>query len=130
MKTIILHQVNCKGVMGAGFALVIRRKFPDCYSGYRKYCRENNNLLGKVYIYENDDYIILNMFSQDDYGINKIQTDYNAMEIALKYIRELYPYEIITAPYKIGCGLAGGDWDIVSKLLEKYNISISTHIKF
>ena len=33
--TIICHQVNCKGVMGAGLAKQIRDKWPDVYDRYR-----------------------------------------------------------------------------------------------
>ena len=36
----ILHQTNCKGVMGAGLALQIRNKYPDVYAKYRILCKE------------------------------------------------------------------------------------------
>lgn len=130
MKTIILHQVNCLGVMNAGFAAYVRRKFPQCFKGYRQFCRGTENPLGKVYIYENEKYIILNMFSQNYYGRRGLYTDYEAMETALQYIRSIYPTETITAPHYIGCGLGGGDWNIVSKILEKYNITTSREIHF
>ena len=36
--TIICQQVNCMGVMGAGLAAQIRRKWPNVYNEYRKRC--------------------------------------------------------------------------------------------
>lgn len=131
MKQIILHQVNCQGVMGAGFALYIKKTYPLCFIKYKEICDSNttkSNLLGTFQVFEGDLDIILNMFSQDRYGRGKCQTNYQAMEKALNSIRLTFPTETITAPDKIGCGLAGGDWRIVSKLLKKYDIQVSNNI--
>lgn len=131
-KRIILHQVNCQGVMGAGFAKQIKNKYPLCFTEYKKICKtkKSEELLGTIYIYEGDKDIIINMFSQDKYGRDKRYTDYIAMEKAIKKLRKIYPSEIIIAPYKIGCGLAGGNWDIVKEILERYNIIVSKNIIF
>ena len=132
-REIILHQVNCRGVMGSGFAKYVRDTFPGLYMSYNRLCHTHPSkyLLGRVFIYNYQNYIILNMFSQLDYGHKgKVYTDYDAMENALKYIRNKFPTEKITAPKYIRCDRGGGDWNIVSKLLEKYNISTSTNIVF
>lgn len=130
-KLIIVHQVNCKGVMGAGFAKQVRDRYPELYAQYRIMCQSasSKDLLGHIMIYEEDDKIIVNMFSQEDYGNGVRQTDYEAMDKALQSLRVLYPNDIIIAPYKIGCGLGGGDWSVVSKILQKYNIETSTNIQ-
>lgn len=130
-KLIIVHQVNCKGVMGVGFAKQVRDRYPELYMQYRIMCQSASpkDLLGKIMIYEADDKIIVNMFSQDDYGTDVRQTDYEAMDNALHALRKLYPYNTIIAPHKIGCGLGGGDWSVVSKILQKYNIQTSTNIR-
>lgn len=131
MKRIIVHQVNCQGVMGAGFAKQIRNVYPDCYEEYKKFCIEHEKeLLGNICIYEGKRDIIINLFSQDRYGRNKRYTDYQAMEQGFKRIRKVFPTEEIIAPYMIGCGLAGGDWNIVLPLLKKYNITVSKNIRF
>ena len=36
--TMILHQVNCQGVMGSGIAKQVREKFPNVYEAYKEYC--------------------------------------------------------------------------------------------
>lgn len=74
-KRIILHQVNCQGVMGAGFAKQIKNKYPLCFNEYKQICKNKNSkeLLGTIYIYEGNKDIIVNMFSQDKYGRDKRQ---------------------------------------------------------
>ena len=42
---IVLHQVNCMGVMGAGFAKYVRNTFPDCYTQYKEHCSKPNVIL-------------------------------------------------------------------------------------
>lgn len=130
-KRIIIHQVNCKGVMGAGFAKQVKDKYPQLFKDYRERCMmlDSTELLGTNYYYEDENIIIVNMFSQNNYGTEARQTNYEAMAICLDKIRKMYPTQAIVAPYRIGCGLGGGDWNIVSKLLEKYNIETSTNIK-
>ena len=111
-KLIIVHQVNCKGVMGSGFAKQVADRYPELYMQYRIICQSasSKELLGHIMIYEADDKIIVNMFSQDDYGNGVRQTDYEAMNKALQSLIILYPNDNIIAPYKIGFGLGGGDW--------------------
>lgn len=130
-KRIIIHQVNCKGVMGAGFAKQVKDKYPQLFKNYRERCMmfDYTELLGTNYYYEDENIIIVNMFSQNNYGTEARQTNYEAMATCLDKIRKMYPTQTIVAPYRIGCGLGGGDWNIVSKLLEKYNIETSSDIK-
>lgn len=128
---IICHQVNCQGVMGAGIAKQIKEKFPACYEAYKEVVNTagKENCLGRVYFYEHaSGRFIANMFSQFNiYPRNKVHTDYNAFRKCCKSIKELV-FNLwgkntsdckIGFPYKIGCGLAGGDWSIVSQILEE-----------
>lgn len=123
-RDIILHQVNCKGVMGGGIAKQIRQQHPNLYWRYYIHCKQNTHLLGTVLYYRLPQYIIANCFGQDDYGRTKQYTDYEALQkcfieigvLADKY-REQGNDLKIGIPYKIGCGLGGGDWDIVYKMI-------------
>lgn len=92
--------------------------------------KKSEELLGTIYIYEGNKDIIVNMFSQDKYGRDKRYTNYIAIEKAIKELRKIYPSETIIAAYKIGCGLAGGNWNIVKEILERYNIAVSKNIIF
>ena len=42
-ERIIVHQVNCRGVMGAGIAKQIKEKWPDVYTSYRDLLLQQDN---------------------------------------------------------------------------------------
>lgn len=42
-EDLIIHQVNCKGVMGGGIALEIRKRFPQVYNRYKEECNKYGN---------------------------------------------------------------------------------------
>lgn len=122
---VLCHQVNCMGVMGGGIALSIKLLYPHVYNCYNSYCIQNKYseyLLRQTQIIpiDIDKHIyIANLFSQYRYGRDKCHTDYSALETCLSNVRH-YCYENnlqMAVPNKIGCGLAGGDWNIVKQLL-------------
>lgn len=125
---IIIHQVNCQGVMGSGVAKQVKDKYPNVYSSYRVMCesRTSQELLGNVLLVNTLEYIsngkrirmIANFFSQDNYGNNGVFTDYNAFRECLEYMRDEYNNYSMAIPYLIGCRRGGGDWDIVYKMIE------------
>ena len=115
---IIVHQVNCKGVAGAGLALAIRKKWPD----WHKHYQFNPPSLGAIDQYEVEPGIeVCSFYAQDSFG-QGLQTNYDAFLLCLKRLRlalaEKRNPTTVFFPYKIGCGLAGGDWDIVSQFIE------------
>jgi len=140
-ENIICQQVNCKKVMGSGLAKQIRTKYPEVYQSYKKFCESEKELLGEVNSVvvqdkaTNRTYIILNIFGQDGYGRDKQYTDYNALKRAFKRIYDnlnisgmpFYGMSI-AIPYNFGCGLAGGNWNIVYKIIEEifqdYDVTI------
>lgn len=121
---IICHQTNCKGVMGAGIALQIKRTYPNVYEVYKKYCKEyGSNLLGKtLFVNCGDGKVVANLFGQNNYGRGFCQTDYKALDEAIASVKKVATKakKNVGFPYKIGCDLAGGDWNIVSKIIEKH----------
>jgi O-acetyl-ADP-ribose deacetylase (regulator of RNase III) len=132
----ICHQVNCRAVMGAGVAGQVKKKWPKAYEWYFKDCKwkSKEELLGSICpVPVEDNVSIIHMFAQDDYGrSDKCYTDYEAFERCLHAIKNHVPEEntIIRFPYKIGCGLAGGDWNIIQKLIYEilgdYNVEFYT----
>ena len=135
-EDIICHQVNTKSVMGAGLAKQIRNKYPEVYPSYQRYCKgckdgNPQNLLGEVQtILCSDGKIVANLFGQYDYGRDKQYTDYNALKQSLESILTIAKMfnDSIAIPYGIGCGLAGGSWDIVYSIIEEvfkdYDVTI------
>lgn len=118
---IIVHQVNCQGVMGAGIALQIRRRWPKVYTAYHRLCLEEQRgtkLLGRIQMVGTTGKLtICNLFGQHRYGRNRRYTDYDAVRKALSRLAELSMSRQIYIPYNMGCANAGGDWDIVSGII-------------
>lgn len=139
-EDILCHQVNCQGVMGSGVALALKNKYGHLYPSYRSFWRiatknrATSALLGRVYYVAcEDNHIIANIFGQDTYGRDDIiYTDYMALEAAFISLKE-YALEknlSIAMPYKIGCGLANGDWDNkVYPMIERvfYNMDVTLY---
>lgn len=119
-KTIILHGCNCFNTMGAGIAKYLRDKFPSVYAVDCTTKRGDKNKLGtcsRAVISHN--LHILNCYTQYNYGREKkLYANYIAIEECFKRIAVEYdPSWEIRMP-RIGCGLAGGDWDIVKNILD------------
>ena len=134
---IICHQVNCQRVMGSGIAKQISDRWSDVYDDYcfnidRMYngdfASKSSDLLGMITWteLENGRYI-MNFFSQDKFLPRGVcHTDYSAFTNCCRTLKKFiteYNLDksntIIGFPYKIGCGLAGGDWDVVSEIIER-----------
>lgn len=119
MAQVIAHQTNCKGVMGAGVAKSICEKYPEIMPEYQAECR-SRNMLGKCQlIAASDERYIANLFGQNGFG-SGVQTNYNALRSALHSLVELMQSRrliSVSMPYNIGCGLAGGDWNVVFDIL-------------
>lgn len=128
----ICHQVNCKGVMRSGIAKQIRERWPEVYTSYFKQYNDyvvdfmvsTRDLLGTIDIVLVDDETgqsVISMFSQYDYGYDSNRfTSYDVFAICLEKIRESTTYnDKIGFPKNIGCGLGGGNWKVISALIEE-----------
>ena len=121
---VILHQVNCQGVMGSGVAKQVREKFPRVFERYKSVCNlhadDREFLLGLCqYIQVDEDKFIGNLFSQKDYGYDgKQYTDYDALEQCLEHVNAQFEDKLIAIPYRMGCHRGGGDWSVVYKMIE------------
>lgn len=117
---IVCHQVNCKGVMGAGLAKQVKSKFLGVYDLYKEKCNafgsENLGTVQFCSCLEEAGYIIANVFSQSGYGRTGLYTDYKALRKAFSSLRE-FDNTVIRIPYKMGCGLGGGDWKTVKQII-------------
>lgn len=131
-EVLVCHQVNCMGVMGAGLAKQLRDLFPLMYRSYKITCdnaKDKRSLLGKTDSYSVNylgyDYTIVSIFGQERYGRGGCFTDYDALRKAFKTIRGMaspLPGRVATRvriPYRMGCGLAGGDWNIVKSIIQE-----------
>ena len=130
----LVQQTNTEGVMGAGIAAQIRQIFPNVYNKYRALCASNINIMGACQIvddtYKGYNVKICNCFAQDlSTYYNGHLTDYNALYNSLYYLSNVCEKDAtILIPKNIGCGIGGGDWnvvlEIITKVLGNFNIII------
>lgn len=125
----ILQQVNCQGVMASGIAKAIRDKWPAVYLDYMRTYREAQQhgatvLLGSVQVVAVAHRLaVINLFTQENYGrTGERFTSYDALDKALKEVARLtegLDSNLFHHP-TIGCGLGGGNWKVVSALIEQH----------
>lgn len=112
---IICHQVNCQRKAGAGLALAIRTKWPYWFKEFSKY---KNPMLGDILMTAvGHDLFVASLYAQENYGTDGRQTDYRALRTCFHKLRDEQMQ--IYIPFKIGCGLGGGMWIIVSRIIEE-----------
>lgn len=119
---LVFHGCNCYNVMGKGVAKVLSEEFPII--------KQADNLLSPgahklgratradIKLPNGHPVIILNCYTQHFYGTDRTQLDYLALEHILEGIKTKYSDKRILYP-KIGSGLAGGDWDIIEKMVDR-----------
>lgn len=136
----ICHQVNCQSVMGSGVAKAIYQKWPEVKQKYHEFCsgQRPEDLLGKIQVvdllseFPARNKVVINVFGQLTYGRRKIcYTDYDALAKAFDEINKICAFKTIAFPYGFGCGLAGGDWVTVEKLMLEhlYNVDVVIYMK-
>lgn len=125
---VLAHQVNAQGVMGSGVAKSIKTKYPNVYREYMKHPKlKNKSILGECQLIDCDGKVIANLFGQFYYGRNKdtLYTDYKALRGALISLKEFAKANDLSVamPFKIGCGLANGDWEgvVLPMIKEVFN---------
>jgi O-acetyl-ADP-ribose deacetylase (regulator of RNase III) len=119
-ESVIAHGCNAQGVMGSGIAKSIRDMYPTAYSDYRAvYEAQGNKLhLGQIVTTRTLERTILNIISQEYYGRNPnvVYVSYDAIKKAILRINEM-GYVRVAFP-KIGAGLANGNWETISEIIE------------
>lgn len=117
-KGTILHQVNCSGITG-GLAAQLYKKWPAAFAEYFIACESGHvTNLGTITVSPaTSELLICHVFGQVEAGAG---TNMHAVEMALKIARLMRFQGPVYAPYKMGCGIGGGDWAAYSKLLQTY----------
>ena len=121
----IAHQCNCVSEGASGIAGAIFDKFPysDVYSD-----RTEPSKPGTIKICGNwgqPDRYVINMFSQYYPGTGNPDNDNKIHRIkwfaeCLVKIGKIEGCKSVAFPYLIGCGLAGGDWVVYERVLERF----------
>lgn len=125
-EDVIIHQVNCQGVMGSGVAKAIRDKYPRVYELYKdkcNKCKSTSDMLGSIQIIQisttdtKPNYCV-NMYAQNHYGYTGQQyTSLEAFRECLQKINNDLSGFSVAFPWKIGCVRGGADWDTVLNMI-------------
>jgi len=121
---IILHGCNSRGVMGSGVAKIIKEKYPNAYEAYAHWCSKGFRL-GQYLPVRDNNKIIINAVTQQNYGKvaqqqgpNPVRyVSYDAIAEIMNKINSEYTGSTIAMP-KIGAALGGGDWRVISAIIE------------
>ena len=120
-ETVIAHQVNCFGA-AAGLAAAIFRKWPTAERDYQQLIKrcQPKSLLGMSQLtgHQRDGHIICNLFGQYEPG-----PAYNPqrLEQALEMLGNTARIMnwSVALPYRLSCGIAGGNWDEVLEIIDR-----------
>lgn len=122
---IIAHVVNDKAATwGAGFARVVRQKLPQVQDDFLQWAETHKQLfkLGSFHLSPMaDDLSVFSMICQHGYGeSSKPRIRYNALQACLKELGDIARKNNATVHMpRIGCGQAGGRWEIVKELIDE-----------
>lgn len=120
---IIVHGCNMQYTFGSGVARLVRDNYSEAYEEYLK---QPELQLGSISYAESRGKIIVNAITQQFYGRDgRRYVDYNAIRSCMQKVKELafttFSTSNVSIP-KIGAGLGGGDWEVISSILNEDEI--------
>ena len=130
-ERILIHQTNCVNKMASGVAKAIFTKWPNVKSEYHGFCEGTspNDLIGNVQHVVTSGPVVFNVFSQYNRGRDgKLYTNYTAVKAGFYNVLAKLDYIFwneddnggnIALPYLYGCGLGGGEWSVVSNIIDE-----------
>ncbi len=118
---VIIHGCNCFCAMGAGIAKAIKSEFPSAYEADLATPKGDNSKLGtfsSATILKNGaELTVINAYTQYHWKGRGNKADYVALKAVFTKVKNQYSGKRIGYPL-IGAGLAGGDWNIISEIIE------------
>lgn len=118
---LIVHGCNCFNTMGAGIAKSIKQAYPEAWEVDRNTIKGGQYKLGGVTTATTKSgLIVVNAYTQYRYNRTNgvAPVNYDAIRDCFGIIADEYSDKRIGYP-AIGAGLAGGDWNIISKIINE-----------
>lgn len=119
---VIVHGCNCLCTMGAGIAKQIKAQFPEAYAADLRTPKSDRNKLGTIStarIQRGDRaFHIVNAYTQFNWRGQGVLADYSAIRAAMRRVKQDFAGKRIGYPL-IGAGLAGGDWAVISAIVDE-----------
>ncbi|MCG8641258.1 MAG: macro domain-containing protein [Desulfobacterales bacterium] len=118
---VIVHGCNCFCTMGAGIAHLIRQEFPEAYDADLKTVKGDRQKLGSFSYADikrgKHFFTIVNGYTQYAFSGPGPLVDYRALETVFQAVKNRFGGLKIAYP-KIGAGLAKGDWNTISRIID------------
>ncbi len=125
-EKVIAHQVNCYGIAG-GLAAAVFRKWPaaendymQCVTRVKQVAGHTKALLGMAQLtgQQKDGRIICNLYGQYEpgaaYNPKRLEEALGQLAATARIMKWS-----VALPYKLSCGIAGGNWDEVLQIIER-----------
>ncbi len=119
---VIIHGCNCQCAMGVGIAKAIKSHFPEAYKADCKTAKGDRDKMGSISfatVEKNGQEItVVNGYTQFHWTGADGLADYDAIRSVMREVKKQFSGKRIGYP-KIGAGLAKGDWDVISQIIEE-----------
>jgi O-acetyl-ADP-ribose deacetylase (regulator of RNase III) len=131
---VVVQGCNCQNVMGAGIAYYLREKYPQIYEADTIAFKEGRVKLGNYSYWHNNeiDTTFVNAYTQFDTKgrrIGKADVSYEGIRDSLCKVNNDYKGKHIGLPL-IGCGLAGGNWKKVKRIIQEELVDVDVTVVF
>jgi O-acetyl-ADP-ribose deacetylase (regulator of RNase III) len=129
-ESVVVHGCNAQGKFASGFAGVVRERHPFAYDAYMTTAKNSKLILGSIIWASEGNLSIANAITQEHYGRDgKQYVSYDAIRLVMETInltaQDGIPFSAnrngfdrIAMPL-IGASLGGGDWNVISEIIEK-----------
>jgi len=129
----LAHQCNCCSTGAKALAELMFDKYPHANS-YNKRIKNNKSTYSKpgtIEVFDN----VINMYAQYYPAFGKYNNDsvvkrvewFKACLVDISKIKDI-KLKTIAMPFNIGCGAAGGDWNVYYKMIEEFATKEKIHV--
>lgn len=131
---VIAHGCNCFCTWGAGIARQLRSVHPEAFQADLATEVGDIKKLGTFTQAMSGQRQIFNLYTQFRYGVTEPHFDYDAFRNSLSAMRDYL--EVVTGTLhtakiglpKIGAGLAGGNWERISQIIDEVMLDVDVHV--
>lgn len=85
---LFIHGANCWHVMSGGIAAIVSYRYPQAFTADKQTPRGNKNKLGLYSRATTEFGTIINLYTQFDYGTDKMNVDYDAIRKGFTLLNE------------------------------------------
>jgi O-acetyl-ADP-ribose deacetylase (regulator of RNase III) len=124
-KKVIAHCCNDAGGWGSGFVIAISKRWPEPEREYRKlFASSSRLLLGSLHVvFVEQNIWVASIIGQHGYGSRAVLSGppirYQALKDGFQSLAQWCIINNATVHMpRIGCGFAGGTWDMVEPLIQ------------